>query len=769
MIKHNAPIDIAVATTRKAVKWQNKRSTWADIVATLRETERTSETIKRYFYLTKDRQDEIKDVGGFVGGYLKEGRRKKEYVDYRQIVTLDVDYGGLDAWDAFTLLDAAGVMYTTHKHTPEVPRFRIVFPLDRKVSPDEYEAVARVVASWLGIDNFDDTTYQPHRLMYYPSTAKDGEYLFDFVDAPFIVADEVLAELPDWKDPTTWPVSSRVKEAVRDQRADKVEDPLEKEGLIGAFCRAFPMYDALAEFLSDVYTPCEEMGHDRYTFVSGSTSGGLVVYDNKLAYSHHATDVAGGKLCNAFDLVRLHKFGDLDEKAKPETEPAKLPSCKAMSEFVSKLKEVKREIIRERRSEANDYDELEGNARAAAENEDWVDELTMIGKTNLVENTIENAYLIINNDSNLKERLQLDLHANRDEVVKPFTWDKYTMSYPRALDDSDINQILQYIEKAYGITQEKKIITAMKNTAYNHGYHPVRDYLDALPKWDGVERLDALLVELFKAQDSEYVRAVTRKTFCAAIARIYRPGIKFDYMLTLIGEGGNGKSTFLSRMGGQWFSDNVKITSDKKENLSIMRGKWILEIAEMRGFGKVEAEFSKQFISRQKDEYRRPYDRLDTDFPRQCIFVGTHNKSDFLHDETGNRRFWPVQTHSGREDGRKVWNFLTTEVVGQIWAEAKHRWDEGEELFLSPDLEKRASVIQDEHRETDAWEEDILTYVQDKDEVTTKEIWELAMLGDRPISKMDSNRIGKIMRFNGWEQVTVRRSTFAVRAWQKKM
>lgn len=766
-IKNNIDLDIATATTRRATKWQNKRTDWQSLLNTLNQTERTPETLKQYFSYTKDRQDEIKDVGGFVGGYLKEGRRKKGYVDYRQIVSLDVDFGDLDLWIDYGLMEYAGCMYTTHKHTPEDPRFRICFPLSRKVGPDEYEAIARVVASWLGIDSFDDTTYQPVRLMYYPSTSKDGEFIFNYVDGPIMDADEVLAELPDWRDPTTWPVSSRVKDTIRPNKADKVEDPEDKEGVIGAFCRAYSMYEAIAEFLPEVYEPCEELGDDRYSLIGGSTSGGLIIYDNKLAYSHHATDAASGKLCNAFDLVRLHKFGDLDDKAKADTEPTKLPSFKAMAEFSGKLAAVKKEIIRERRNKisADDYDELEAGAVKAAIADDWVELLTMVGKSNTVESTIDNAVIILNNDIHLKGRLQLNLLSMWDEVAKPFMWDKDIHRYPRPSDDNDINQIRRYIEKAYGIKGDKLVTTAMAIVSYDNGHHPLKEYLDALPVWDNTERLDELLIKLFGAADTAYTRAVTRKTFCAAIKRVYQPGTKFDHMLTLIGKGGNGKSTFLSKMGGDWFTDNVKITTDDKQNLAIMRGKWILEIAEMRGFGKVEAEFSKQFLSRTEDIYKRPYDRKEIVFPRQSIFIGTHNKSDFLHDETGNRRYWPVQTTTGKEGAAEVWRYLTPVTVSQIWAEAKERVAQGEALYLAPELERQAEEVQARHMETDAWDEDILSYIEDKTEITTKELWDMAIQGGRPISRQEQNRIAKIMRIAGWETKKVSRNGVKFWAW----
>jgi predicted P-loop ATPase len=766
-LKYNITLDIATAATRKAAKWQNKRATWQDIVNTLSNTERTPETIKQYFSYTKDRQDEIKDVGGFVGGYLREGRRKKGYVEYRQVVCLDVDFGDTDLWITFGLLNMAGCMYTTHKHRPESPRFRIVIPLNRRVTPDEYEAIARVVASWLGIDNFDDTTYQPTRLMYYPSTSKDGEFIFNYNDAPILDADEVLAELPDWRDPTTWPVSSRIKDVVKTSTADKMEDPEEKGGIIGAFCRAYTMYEAIAEFLDEVYAPCGELGEDRYSLIGASTSGGLVVYDNKLAFSHHATDITSGKLCNAFDLVRLHKFGDLDEKAKPDTDVTKLPSYKAMTDFAGKLGPVKKEMVRMRREAvtADDYDELENSARKTATADEWIERLTMVGKTDVVESTIDNAVIILNNDENLKDRLRLNSHSMKDEVIKPFAWDRDVARYPRQLDDNDLNQIRRYMEKCYGVKGKDTVKPAIYISSQEHSYHPIKEYLDGLSGWDGVERLDELLIRLFGAADTPYTRAVTRKPFCAAVKRIYQPGAKFDYVLVLIGEQGAGKSTFLSKMGGKWFTDNVRITDDKRDNLEIMRGRWILEIAEMRGFNKTEAEFSKGFISRTEDIYRRAYKELDVVHPRQSIFIGTHNKSDFLNDETGNRRYWPVQCTKGKEAAAEVWRYLTPEIVDQIWAEAKERVAQGETLYLDGELERVANEIQGNHLESDAWEEDVLRYVEGKKEVTTKEIWELAIQGDRPISKVDQNRIAKILRVAGWRRATIRRDGIKFKAW----
>jgi len=231
-------------------------------------------------------------------------------------------------------------MYSTHSHTPSAPRLRLVIPLKRPVSPDEYQAVSRRIAGDLGIDFFDDTTYEAHRLMYWPSTSKDGEFIFKYLDEEWADPDEILARYPDWKDPSYWPESSQTK-AERKKLADKQGDPREKPGIVGAFCRTYTIAQVIEKFLSDVYAPGDDPS--RYTYIPGSTAGGLVLYDrDNFAYSYHATDPICGKLCNAFDLVRLHKFGDLDDDAKEGTPVNKLPSYLAMQELAEKDEMVRK-------------------------------------------------------------------------------------------------------------------------------------------------------------------------------------------------------------------------------------------------------------------------------------------------------------------------------------------------------------------------------------------------------------------------------------------
>lgn len=692
-------LDIATAKHRHASTWRNRRVTWGDICAQLRQTVRTGEKLAEYMAMPKDKQDDIKDVGGFVGGYLEAGKRRKNSVRHRQLVCLDVDHAAnLSTWMDLRDMGYAAAMYTTHKHSRAAPRYRLVIPLDRPASPDQYEAVSRVIASWLDIDIFDDTTHQANRLMYYPSTASDGEFLFDEVTGPPIEVDEVLAELPDGgADPTKWPRSSRERE--RHQSAAEAEDPEAKDGLVGAFCRTYGIEEALAEFLTEEYAHCDR---DRYTYTGGSTAGGLIVYDNKYAYSHHATDPAGGRLCNAFDLVRLHRFGDLDGD-RAARDITKAPSYKAMVEFVAGLADVKRQLLADRRDRAaedygDDYEEDEQRARRRAVAPEWVDGLEMEAGGRAVKNTIANVVLILNNDERLAGRLGFNEFEVREVALARLPWDPAGLTYPRALQNADDAQLRLYLEQVYGITGRGQISDGLEVAVHGNTFNPVRDYLDAA-KWDGVPRLDTLLVDVLGAADDAYTRAVTRKAFTAAVARIYDPGCKFDYMLILVGEQGVGKSTVFNRMGRKWFSDSITTVTGKEAQEAI-QGSWIIEMGELAGLRKADVEAVKHFVSKQEDRFRVAYGKRVEYFPRRCVFFGTTNEDDFLRDATGNRRYWVVNV-MGRRGVVDVWDYLDPDTVAQLWGEAREAYEAGEPLYLTREIEGKAREVQAAHLERD--------------------------------------------------------------------
>lgn len=676
-IKNNPQLDIAVANSRKAKKWQNGKTSWAEILDRLSETTVTPETAAEYKKMPRERQAEIKDVGAFVGGYCNQGSRSN--IRHRSVLALDADYAGPDLWSDYCMIYGnAAAVYSTHKHTPETPRLRLVIPLGRNVSPDEYEAVGRRVAADLGIDQFDDSTYQPQRCMFWPSTSKNAEFVFEYIDGPVLDPDTILATYHDWRDITAWPMSSRVSEVVR-KSAQKQADPLEKSGLVGAFCRAYSIREAIEAFVPE-YAPCDDPG--RYTYTEGSTAAGVTIYEDKWSYSFHATDPASGQLCNAWDLVRLHKFAARDEDVNPETPVNRRPSWQAMTELVMNDSKVKAQILADR---VGDFDD-----ETPEDGADWQGSLK-ITKDGSVASTIDNVVQILEHDGRLSGRLIYDEMQHSIIATQPLPWRKE----PGPWSDADDAALRFFLEKMYGLSGKDKIFDAVNVVAMEHKVHPVRDYLRGLT-WDGVRRVDSLLIDYLGAEDSDYTRAVTRKALVAAVARIFRPGCKFDYMLTLRGRQGLGKSALIRKLGGVWFSDSFS-TVQGKEAYEQVLGNWIIEVGELAGMKKAEAEIIKLFISKQVDRFRPAYGRRTQEYPRQCIFIGTTNESQFLRDTTGNRRFWVVDTPN--DAALDLWEDLTQETVDLIWAEAVLLYQAGEDLYLSGELEAEARRVQAAYEE----------------------------------------------------------------------
>lgn len=707
---------IATGLSRKTKTWKNTLVSWEELVNRLSRTERTNETQAEYKALPKSRQDEIKDVGGFVAGRLKNGQRGTGKVECRSMITLDADFAETDFCDTVEMFaEYSYIIYSTHKHTPEKPRLRLIVPLSRAVTAEEYEAAARKLADSLGIEQFDDTTYQPHRLMYYPSTSADGEFVFRHAERKPLDVDKLLAEYTDWRDVREWAFSSRTDRS-REKTAEKQEDPTAKKGIVGAFCRCYDVPAAIAEFLPDVYTPCAVEG--RYTYAAGSTAAGLVLYEGgKFAYSNHATDPAGGTLCNAFDLVRIHMFGEKDEGAKEGTPTAKMPSFLAMTEFARNDKAVKLKLFEEKTGEAvDDFAEIIKDTPDDPDTSDtpehWALQLQTGSKGEYLA-TIDNIVLILQNDSELRGRLGFNGFTGRYTVCGDLPWNADTDR--RAWQDEDDAGLRHMLEKKYAIKSKGNIDDARVLVSRENIYHPVLDYLDGL-SWDKVPRAETLLIDYMGAEDTPYTRAVTRKTLAAAVRRVRQPGVKYDNVLIMVGRQGCGKSYLVSRLGGKWFSDTLT-SIQGKEAYEELQGFWIVEIAELSALRKSEVEAVKHFIAKQSDSYRAAYDRHVRTRARQCIFFGTTNNAEFLRDATGNRRFLPVDVDPAKAR-LSVFDDLTDEVRDQIWAEAcvieagtKDR--AGEKLYLdTKELRRAAEAEQDRHFEQSPLTGDVERYLE---------------------------------------------------------
>ena len=682
---------IAYGGSCHAKQWSNKTITFDELCERLKTTVRTPETVAEYQKMKKSDRELAKDKGGFVGGQLAGGRRKNESIISRSMLTLDADSAPTGFIDLYCNKAAyASCLYTTHSHTSESVRVRIIIPLTRDVTPEEYIAVSRYFANDWCIDYFDICSYKPNQLMYWPTTPSDGEYVFKRTEGEWLNPDEVLKKHPEWRDISLLPTCKKESAAKANVRK-KQKDPLEKKGVVGAYCRAHTITEIMEQELSDIYAPSAN-GSGRYDYIKGESTAGVVVYDDKFAYSHHATDPAGGMLLNAFDLVRVHRFGD---------------DFSAMNEYALKDNAVKAQLLKDRQDTATE------------EFTDWHDRLSYEKNGTLV-SSLSNLLIILENDE-LINSISYNLLSNSVEIKDDVPWVHGEGSWR----DADDAQLACYIEEKYGSFSARNLQTALTKVADDRKFHPIREFLEKLPPWDGISRVDTLYIDYLGAEDNEYTRAVARKALCAAYKRVYEPGIKFDTMTVFNGPQGKGKSTLIARLGGTWYTDSVSLTDmNDKTAAEKLQGYWFIEIGEMAGMKKADLDRMKAFVSRLDDKYRASFGRYVTSHPRQCIFFGTTNAIDgYLRDITGNRRFWPVRTPGGEE--HHPWE-LTKYDIEQIWAEVKEL-AKTEDIVLPRALEKYAERERQLAMETDEREGLVREYL----ETLLPSNWENMSLFDR--------------------------------------
>lgn len=753
-------LKIALGNSRQAKFWSNKTMSFDAICERLKTPIRTTETAEEYAKLPKPKRDEIKDKGGFVGGHLRDNLRKVGNVSCRSLWTPDIDNATPEFVAALEKkLNFKCAVYSTHSHTPEAPRLRIVAPFTRDVSADEFVAVSRYMAAELGIDMFDECSFIPNQLMYWPTCPSNGEYISEFFDGELLDPDAILAAHPNWQDCSLLPTTSRESKVNKPSQKQQ-EDPLSKSGVVGAFCRTYSITTAIDRFLADIYAPSVMEG--RYDYISGESTAGVVIYDDKFAYSHHATDPACGKLLNAFDLVRIHKFNDDDEKK----------SFAAMTDFAIKDDEVKAQLAKERTEQAN----------ADFSDADWQKAL-VLDKQGHVKDTLDNLVLILRHDEAL-QHIAFNCHRDGIDAKGGLPWDQLKDGW----NDSDNAALKVYLSNTYGLYSPTKTKDAVLAVAAEKAYHPIKEYLEELPAWDGTPRVETLFIDYFGAADTTYTRAVSRKSMVAAVARIYHPGTKFDSVPILNGPQGIGKSTFFAKLAGEWFSDSLTLTDMRdKAGPEKLQGYWILELGELAGMRKADVETVKSFISRVDDKYRASYGVSVESHPRQCVIVGSTNaESGFLRDITGNRRFWPIPV-SGQST-KKAWQ-ITKDEVAQIWAETLVLYRRGEKLYLEGEdavlaVAEQADAMETDEREglvrkyldtllPDNWDElDIFerrnflsgTGVADigkqgtvqRKLVCNLEIW-CECFGKDPsaLKKVDSYELGSIMqKLESWEKYT---------------
>jgi predicted P-loop ATPase len=329
--------------------------------------------------------------------------------------------------------------------------------------------------------------------------------------------------------------------------------------------------------------------------------------------------------------------------------------------------------------------------------------------------------------------------------------------YPRPIVDEDVIAIQEWLQLA-GLPHVGKetVHHAVELVALEHSFHPVKQYLDALT-WDHTKRLDDWLTDYFGVEKTEYAMAVGRMFVMGMVARIYQPGCQADYMLILEGRQGLKKSTACRILAGEWFSDSLTENVASKDAALHLRGKWLVEVAELHTFNRSETAALKAFITRREDIYRPPYGRKEVYRPRQNLFIGTTNNSVYLKDPTGARRFWPVLTTDIDLDLLKSWR-------DQLFAEAVASYRDGEHWWPDSDFEITHVLPEQEARfEGDAWEPLIADYLARKPNLNLEHpngrvtVLDVALnavgLVKQDVGDVANRRISAVLERSGWRRL----------------
>jgi putative DNA primase/helicase len=780
------PLKFAIGRTVSGPRGNRVRNleyTWLEFAEKLAEPVVTRETIAEYMKAPKAEQDRLKDVSYHVSGHFANGIRKKGNLEARDLIPLDIDHANPGDADKIKAIYGAFayLLHSTHKHTEEKPRLRLLVPLKRSVSEDEYQPVARALAARWDMDVWDDTTFQFSRVMHFPSRSRDGDWVYELNDGAFLDPDELLRTYLDPTDASEWPVSSRQSEPLR-AAGKKAQDPTSKAGVIGAFCSAYNVVEAIEAFLPDRYEPGSF--ENRLSLVGGSTTNGVCLYDSDaFLFSHHETDPTSGQLVNAFDLVRLHLFGDLDSPGTGKSVTER-PSYKKMIAFARDDAKVRLILAEQRLDDFDDFEAAPDSEALSARSIEAEGEHPSIGRSEREDDTkkVRKAILgacrlsssgsiipnlfnleeIFNRDPLLKGTIAWNAFRAEDVVVRPLPRMQSTIKAGgnEVTDPAEV-MIKAYLERRYKVTFPTTLIhEGIGLIADQNRFHPVTDYLDSL-KWDGEPRAESLFIDYFGAEDSPYTRAVTIKFLCATVARVYVPGIKYDSAIVLESAEGRGKSTLAKVLARDWFTDNLQLGLDSKQLVERTRGVWIGELAEMV-HNNSEVEAVKAFLSRSEERVRLSYGRNAGVFPRQFTLIGTTNESTYLRSVTGNRRIHPI-----KGDGREIDMDKIRENLDQLWAEAVHRWKvDGEKLYLdSAELVAAATVEQNQRVELDDWTPIVSAWLEGKTpddfnkrgkrrtQTNPAQLYTEALRGS--LDKMDqrvSRRINNIMRrMPGWE------------------
>jgi putative DNA primase/helicase len=643
---------IARAPKRNSKRWSRGRVSWGEICSWL------------------DDPADVKEAGNYLLGELSSNIRGRHTIVSRGVLTLDADAADPGLPDLVELaLPVAVAMHTTYSSAPDNLRLRMLLPLSRPATPEEYEALADLVMDKLGRAQFDEGSREAARYMFMPATTNPDWYRRWVLDGDPLDVDAWLA---------TWDrdLSSRSTPKLTKR------DPYSLAGVVGAFNRAYSIQEAI-----DAYDLPYEPVDDRWHLVGATAEAGVNLVSDGVVYSHHASDPAGGQACTAFDLVRLHRFADLDAVVPEDTPIQKLPSHAAMMELAASDPRVVAELVNV------DFDALTGDMDMDGDVPDdrWRMNLQMNPRNGTLRDVIGNWDLIKANDPAFAglyfNELTMAIETDTD-----MPWRVIDKGGP-IFGAADRAALAHYIEREYGIRPLRYLLDELVTTkAMERRVNPVRDYLLGLT-WDGTPRVETCLPGV---RPTAWTRLVARKCITAAVARMFEPGIKWDHTLVLYGDEGLGKSYWIEKLSRGYAATLGRI--DNKDTLLTMQRSWIMVADEGYSLRKADSDAQKEFLTRTEDVFRMPYDREPMVHPRHCVIWSTTNDEVFLRRQEGNRRFLIVQCEDPVD-----FTELTDEYIDQIWAEAVHLYRAGERLYLDGE-----QAVEARHQRERFTEEDVL-------------------------------------------------------------
>jgi len=662
---------VATAPKRDSKQWKNEVVSWSEIRDWMGQPANK------------------KEAGNYVLGRLvADGRRNNKTVEARSALTLDVDHPDGGFLETLETQEYLHIWHSTYSSTPDNPRYRIIIPLDREISPAEYEAAARGVMQVLGDDNFDPGSIEYARYMFKPSSQKPTWFVWGEGGAKIAHAEDLIALAP---------ASLAGLPPIRPGRNKR--DPFKIEGLVGQFNRAYQDFD---ELIAEYDLPYEKHSEKRWTLKGAiGSAAGVGEVAAGLWYSHHGGDPAHGEACTAFDMVRLHLFGHMDEDVKPTTPVNRKPSYTAMVDLASDDDRVKTAVFRDLEEDFQDIlgDDPEPSTTAPVDDSeedvekprDWRTQLAINRAGNVVD-SFDNWKLISENDPDF-QALTFNEMTSSIEIDRDLSWRAFKPSN-RGWMEADLKHMKIMMERRYRLKVAKERIDEMVTLrAFDRAVDPVADYLRRLEgKWDGTARLETCLPGV---KPTDFTRLVARKSLVAAVARAMDPGVKWDHVLVLFGDEGKGKSYWIDKMSMGWTADLGDIR--RPDTLLKISRTWIVVSDEGHSLKKADADEQKEFLTRRVDVFRAPYERAPADHPRRCVIWGSTNDDVFLRRQQGNRRFLIVHT-----DGKVDFDLLTPDYVDQVWAEAYHLWQQGEQLWLTDEESALAHQEREYYTEDDS-------------------------------------------------------------------